>query len=298
MGTWGTSIRVLVASAGSMLLSACGGDLLGHPGAAQPDTARQHFSQEAHALIARSFAGLPAPLVDVAAWPQPGLRDALPAPWQHAAFDDATQGSMRHSLFRNQVALGHPVRAVVPFAKNRWPANANWQPRASNNAGAGTLWLDASAPDGAWREQLNEAPDGQRLVLVHCGAQQLDSLRACLQALRDDDNVWLALGGLTTRDASPASLMLLLQQTALHTRYRWSSAWPTPAINWLVWLRPLAKHGFIDPADIAPLREIYADNPLLFDVVLWRSIRLPGTEVGLPAEIFAGLPEAATDDDS
>lgn len=273
------------------LMSGCGGDLLGHPDADRPDPARQHLSPQAQQLIDEQLAGLPQPVVDLAAWPHQDLAAQLPALWSDAAIVDAVGGSAPHSLLRNQLGVGVPVRSFVRFAPNEWPNRADWHHAVAENSGHNAAWLDASG--GEWRDRLDAVPADQTVVLQHCGTGQVDRLRACLRALRDRDNTLLALGGLTSRDAIPDALMLLMQQTSLHARYRWSSAWPRPAVNWLIWLRPLAKHGFIAEADIAPLREIYADNPLLFDIVLWRSIRLPGTEIGLPVNVFAGLPAPA-----
>lgn len=277
----------LVAAA---LMSGCGDDLLGHPGSDRPDPARQHLRPQAQQLIDEQLAGLPQPIIDLAAWPHPQLSAQLPALWSDAAIADAVAGSAPHSLLRNQLGVGVPVRSFVRFARDDWPDRVDWHQAEADNPGHDATWLDTSDGNHNWQDQLNAMPADQTVVLLHCGAGQVDRLRACLRALRDRDNTLLALGGLTSRDAIPDALMLLMQQTSLHARYRWSSAWPRPAVNWLIWLRPLAKHGFIAEADIAPLREIYADNPLLFDLVLWRSIRLPDTDIGLPAEAFSGLP--------
>lgn len=282
----------------TVLLGGCGGDLLGHAGADRPDPARQHLSADAATLIERSFSGLPEPVVDVAAWPHASAKQAIPSVWREAAWNDAMQSSAAHSLLRNQIALGHASLALVKRTEPLPAIAASWQQIAVvETASAQASWLDASDPSDDWQQQVDAAPAAQTLVLTHCGVGGVDGLRACLQTVRQRDNTYLALGGLTHRGAVPDALMLLMQQTGLYTRYRWSSAWPAPAVNWLLWLQPLAKHGFIKTEQVAPLRELYADNPLLFDLVLWRTLRLPGTELGLPVEAFAGLPPQNSKED-
>ncbi|HLQ86668.1 MAG TPA: hypothetical protein VK110_10990 [Salinisphaeraceae bacterium] len=49
----------------------------------------------------------------------------------------------------------------------------------------------------------------------------------------------------------------------------------------------LAQRGFIRQRDIALLREIYRVNPMLFVFVTLRVLRLPATELQLPAAVFS-----------
>jgi hypothetical protein len=46
------------------------------------------------------------------------------------------------------------------------------------------------------------------------------------------------------------------------------------------------KAGYINAAERDSLNEIYDYNPLLFDFVLKRTMRLPGTERRLPGSLF------------
>jgi len=48
----------------------------------------------------------------------------------------------------------------------------------------------------------------------------------------------------------------------------------------------LVKHGFISRQERKHLNEIYHCNPLLFDYVLKRTIRAPGTRERLSADVF------------
>ena len=290
MGYRGKRFTLCCALSVVLGLSACGGELFGHPGAERPDATQQVLSAQARTLVQTARDGLPVPTVDIAAWPAPGFHASLPEFIADTAIEDATAGSAPHSLLRAQRGAAHPLAAIVNFPLEQWPADAQW--KASYEGGdTPDVWLDASVADGDWRAALDALDTDVRVVLTHCAAGGLAATQVCLQALRRRGNTWLALGGYTHRHAVPDPLMAVLQSTDLHARYRWSSSWPAPAVNWAIWLRPLAKHGFIAKADVAPLRELYADNPLQFDLVLWRSLRLPGTQLGLPATVFSGLPQ-------
>jgi len=48
----------------------------------------------------------------------------------------------------------------------------------------------------------------------------------------------------------------------------------------------LVKYGYLAPAAAGSLKEIYQYNPLLFDFVLKRALKLPGTDRRLPAAVF------------
>jgi hypothetical protein len=64
------------------------------------------------------------------------------------------------------------------------------------------------------------------------------------------------------------------------------SDYPLPAVNLLIRTRPLVKQGYINADEADSLKEIYDYNPLLFDFVLKRMLRLPGTSKKFPAALF------------
>jgi mannonate dehydratase len=68
------------------------------------------------------------------------------------------------------------------------------------------------------------------------------------------------------------------------------SDYPLPAVNLLIRMRPLVKQGYINADEADSLKEIYDYNPLLFDFVLKRTLKLPGTSKGFPASIFMTNP--------
>jgi hypothetical protein len=64
------------------------------------------------------------------------------------------------------------------------------------------------------------------------------------------------------------------------------SDYPLPAINSLIRTGAMVKQGYITAEERAHLNEIYDYNPLQFDFVLKRAIRIPGTDQRFPASIF------------
>jgi predicted TIM-barrel fold metal-dependent hydrolase len=85
-------------------------------------------------------------------------------------------------------------------------------------------------------------------------------------------------------------LTTILQREDLHERLVNGSDYPLPAINVLIRTGALQKQGYITREQRAYLNEIYDYNPLLFDFVLKRTIKVPGTEQRLPASIFMANP--------
>ena len=81
-------------------------------------------------------------------------------------------------------------------------------------------------------------------------------------------------------------LTTILQREDLHERIVNGSDYPLPAVNVLIRTKPLVNHGYITSAEAGSLKEIYRYNPLLFDFVLKRTIKIPGTEQRLPAAVF------------
>jgi predicted TIM-barrel fold metal-dependent hydrolase len=81
-------------------------------------------------------------------------------------------------------------------------------------------------------------------------------------------------------------LATIMSREDLHERLVNGSDYPLPAVNVLVRTGTLVKHGYITVEERAELNEVYDYNPLLFDFVLKRTMKLPGTEQRLPASIF------------
>ncbi|MEZ5975216.1 MAG: hypothetical protein R3E96_10355 [Planctomycetota bacterium] len=82
----------------------------------------------------------------------------------------------------------------------------------------------------------------------------------------------------------------LLARADLHGRLLQGSDWPLPAIDVLYNLGALERAGFLDRDDLAPLREIYTSNPLLFDLALKRAVHHPETGQRFGDGVFLARP--------
>jgi predicted TIM-barrel fold metal-dependent hydrolase len=146
---------------------------------------------------------------------------------------------------------------------------------------------------------------GVKVIVAHCAGLGLnEDLDDPKRKLTDNFDLFLRLmkekryEGLVFADISAMTqfnrclrpLATILSREDLHERLVNGSDYPLPAVNVLIRTGTLAKHGYITRAERAGLNEIYDYNPLLFDFVLKRTIRLPGTERRLPASLFLARP--------
>ena len=108
---------------------------------------------------------------------------------------------------------------------------------------------------------------------------------------RYDGLVFGDISAMTQFNRIGEPLSTVIGRTDLHRRLVNGSDYPLPAINLLIRTKPLLRAGYIDAEERASLREIYGFNPLLFDFVLKRCLKLPGTDRRLPASVFQSNPE-------
>ena len=94
------------------------------------------------------------------------------------------------------------------------------------------------------------------------------------------------ISAMTQYNRAGYPLRTILAREDLHERLVNGSDYPLPAINFLIRTGPLVKAGYISTEERGCLNEIYDYNPLLFDFVLKRSLKLPGTTKRLPATVF------------
>jgi predicted TIM-barrel fold metal-dependent hydrolase len=142
---------------------------------------------------------------------------------------------------------------------------------------------------------------GVKVIVAHCAGlgsnEDLDdparprahNFRLFLRLMEDPRYEGLVFGdisAMTQFNRIGEPLSAVISREDLHPRLVNGSDYPLPAINLLIRTGPLARLGYLDEEDRAPLREIYGFNPLLFDYVLKRRLRLPGTGRRLPAGIF------------
>jgi uncharacterized protein len=98
------------------------------------------------------------------------------------------------------------------------------------------------------------------------------------------------ISGIMQFNRMDKTLPLLLARTDLHSRLVNGSDYPLPAVNVLIQTGKYAAKGYIKKEDQKALKEIYEYNPLLFEFVLKRIIRLPKTGQGFSTDLFRNNP--------
>lgn len=161
----------------------------------------------------------------------------------------------------------------------------------------------ASAEDQAFGNPLlfrRPLEMGVKVVMAHCGslgenedldnpgeiAKSFDLFLRLMDNPRYDGLLFGDISAITQFNRLPGPLTTIIRRPDLHDRLLDGSDYPLPAINIVVQTRALVRHGFITPQERKHLNEIYHCNPLLFDYVLKRTLRAPGTRDRLSARIF------------
>lgn len=142
---------------------------------------------------------------------------------------------------------------------------------------------------------------GVKVIVAHCAGlgsnedldsrdrKQSDNFDLFLRLMDDKRYEGLLFGeisAMTQFNRSGKPLQTMLAREDLHERLVNGSDYPLPAVNLLIRTRPLVKQGYINNSEAESLKEIYDYNPLLFDFVLKRTLKLPGTTRSFPASIF------------
>jgi predicted TIM-barrel fold metal-dependent hydrolase len=145
---------------------------------------------------------------------------------------------------------------------------------------------------------------GVKVIIAHCaglGSNEdldskdrkiVDNFDLFLRLMDEKRYEGLVFGELSamTQFNRSGKLRTLLKREDLHERLVNGSDYPLPAVNLLIRTRPLVKQGYINADEADSLKEIYDYNPLLFDFVLKRTLKLPGTAKGFPASVFMTNP--------
>ena len=141
---------------------------------------------------------------------------------------------------------------------------------------------------------------GVRVVLAHCSslgtsrdldiadgsegadgseAESFDLFLRLMGEKQYEENLWADISAMAqvNRCGRPLREMILARE--LHPRLINGSDYPLPAIDPLIWLRLLEHRGYLEAEERAPLRELFEANPLLFDLVLKRTLGV--TEAGV-----------------
>ena len=146
---------------------------------------------------------------------------------------------------------------------------------------------------------------GVKVIVAHCAGlgtnedldsrdrPQVDNFDLFLRLMDDKRYEGLVFGevsAMTQFNRLGKPLTTILEREDLHERIVNGSDYPLPAVNVLIRIRPLVNHGYLGPSEAGSLKEIYQYNPLLFDFVLKRTMKLPGTDRRLPAAVFMTNP--------
>jgi predicted TIM-barrel fold metal-dependent hydrolase len=154
---------------------------------------------------------------------------------------------------------------------------------------------------------------GVKVIVAHCAGlgdnedlespqrkrvSNFDLFLRLMDEKRYEGLLFADISAMTQYNRAGRPLATILAREDLHQRLVNGSDYPLPAINVLIRTGALVKQGYINTEDRACLNEIYDYNPLLFDFVLKRTLRIPGTEKRLPPSIFMMNPalEAGTAD--
>jgi predicted TIM-barrel fold metal-dependent hydrolase len=142
---------------------------------------------------------------------------------------------------------------------------------------------------------------GVKVVIAHCAGlgtnedldskdrKQVDNFDLFLRLMdekRYEGLVFGEISAMTQFNRVGKPLHTILAREDLHERLVNGSDYPLPAVNILIRTRPLVKLGFLSKSEGESLKEVYDYNPLLFDFVLKRTLKLPGTSKSLPPSIF------------
>jgi hypothetical protein len=146
---------------------------------------------------------------------------------------------------------------------------------------------------------------GVKVIVAHCAGlgdnedlddpqrkrtPNFDLFLRLMNERRYEGLLFADISAMTQYNRCGRPLTTILQREDLHERLVNGSDYPLPAINVLVRTGSLRKLGYITTDERIWLNEIYDYNPLLFDFVLKRTLKAPGTERRLPARIFMANP--------
>lgn len=146
---------------------------------------------------------------------------------------------------------------------------------------------------------------GVKVIVAHCaGLGQGEDLDSPNREMVPNFDLFMRLMGekkyegllfadisaVTQHNRLGPALTVLLERSDLHHRLVNGSDYPLPAINIVIRTKSLLEAGYITEVEREQLNEIYHFNPLLFDFVLKRTIRAPGTDKRFSASVFMANP--------
>ena len=146
---------------------------------------------------------------------------------------------------------------------------------------------------------------GVKVIVAHCAGlgsnedledkdrkvvDNFDLFLRLMDEKRYEGLVFGEISAMTQFNRAGKPLRTMLAREDLHERLLNGSDYPLPAVNILIRTGRLVKLGYISRSEADSLKEIYDYNPLLFDFVLKRTLRLPGTHKAFPTSVFMTNP--------
>jgi predicted TIM-barrel fold metal-dependent hydrolase len=211
------------------------------------------------------------------------------------------------------IAAGAVAVKWLPSAMNIDPRDPRCRPYCERLADAGLPLIvhcgEEKAAPGAGRDDLvnpllvrHLMAHGTRVIVAHCASlgRAADTDRSSapwrpafeLFARLMDEREWQGrlfadISAVFQRNRKPEVWQALLRRQDWHHRLLHGSDHPLPGLMPLFSLPALHRAGVLGEVDIEPLSRIREHNPLLFDFVLKRRLRLGSSR--LPASLFEGL---------
>ena len=162
-----------------------------------------------------------------------------------------------------------------------------------SHAGLERAVMGSDAQDYANPLKLRRALDaGARVVVAHCaslghdrdldqgpGGPHVDSFELFARLMKEPryaGRVYGDISAMTQVNRAGGSLARVLERAEWHPRLLNGSDYPLPGLMPMFSVEYLVSLGLLEPAAAPVLSEIRAHNPLLFDFVLKRSLRLNG----------------------
>lgn len=146
---------------------------------------------------------------------------------------------------------------------------------------------------------------GVRVIISHCASlgtnedlddparpeiENFDLFLRLMSQKKYNGLLFAEISAMTQANRLSRPLAQIIKLRHLHSRLVNGSDYPLPAINVVIRTGKLESEGFISTKERKLLNEIYNYNPLLFDYVLKRTLRAPGTNLKLSPSIFEKNP--------
>ncbi len=150
--------------------------------------------------------------------------------------------------------------------------------------------------------RLRRALDaGVKVIVAHCAvsgksidlddperrkAENFNLLLRLLDTPRYEGLLFADISAMTLLNQLGDPLKLILSRSDLHPRLLYGSDYPLPAVDVLNQNGALGFMGYLEKDEVSALDEIQANNPLLYNFVLLRSLRHPETGARFSEDLF------------